>query len=130
MTTIHVIVASKQYEAAPKLIAAFGTPEAAAKMMDTLASVEPRLTLSVMPVELSDLPLHRISIKTAPAPEPGGSWVTAPDIRYAATLTEIDAQGRSARLFEQGGPVKGELMVGDDPTEVFIPSNPDGPTAA
>ena len=130
MTTIHVVIAEKEYSTvgSTKVVAAFDQAEMADRFVETVNSVEPRYKLKVWPIELQKAglqvigtaklgPLHPLSeFEVVESKEPLVNWQVAPEIRY-----EVDAQGRSARI--HGGPVKGAMMVGDGEPEVFIPSN-------
>lgn len=130
MTTIHVVIAEKEYSTvgSAKVVAAFDQAELAERFVEAVNSVEPRYKLKVWPIELQKAGLQVIGTANMAPPlplaqfdvveskEPPVNWQVAPEIRY-----EIDAQGRSARI--HGGPVKGTITVRDGAPEVFIPSN-------
>jgi hypothetical protein len=102
MTTIYVVTAEKQYSS-PKVLAAFDTAEAAAKLVETIEAVEPRWTVAV----------HSLALQTAGAPVIGTAMVLEPFKASSFVTTwngppeEVDAQGRAARVYESGGPIPG-----------------------
>lgn len=109
MTTIHVVIAEKQYSSS-KVLAAFDTEEAANKLRETIEAVEPRWVIEVKPVELQRAPteIRPASFVT--------SWHGAGPERppYVETKTE--------KPYEPGGPTNGTITVRDGEPEVFIPS--------
>lgn len=132
MRTIYVFLAEKQYSSS-KVIAAFDTQEGADKMKELIEAVEPRWTLSVQPIELHVAPPKPVMLKTGPEPigrpvgQPTATWVGSKDDNA------VGWDRRSARLYEDGGPLVGVLNAkphAADPPLAFIPENPDGPGAA
>ena len=108
MTTIHIVLAEKQYSSS-KVLAAFDDAEAAGKFVETVNAVEPRYVLSVQPIELQRAPPKPFTIRSG-EPSMNVAFERAPDLHWVS------------------GQFKGAPMVGDDPPELFIPLAAPDPT--
>ncbi len=132
MRTIYVLIATKQYDTAPKVLRAFHTEADAAAMKEIIDACNPSMAVEIFPTQI-DWPEKSLTLKTGPAPiglpvgQPTATWVGSKDD------LAVGWDGRSARLYEDGGPLLGVLTAkphAADPPVAFIPENPDGPTAA
>lgn len=113
MSTIHIVLAEKQYSSS-KVLAAFDDAVAASKFVETVNSAEPRYALSVQPIELQGRNLPVIgTAKLAPLPQ-------LPEFDVVYTDTVLTPLFPKAAVLD-GGPVKGTPMIGDGAPEVTRP---------